>query len=1079
MADELTYQLTYAGVPFVGDVSRSFRSPTPDDPEWSDPEQHPLRTRQPLPDLMDEINRVLPSSYLQDFAYPPAQPGRGLGGLAHFQVVGPVPSRDTFRVGDYYYPTDARRWSVFRGLATSSQAKAMLAATGGGTARPFVMKAVPLSPGTITAARYTVSTSLYMLPPRPLAEIGGNFDGLYLITLVDERYYWQSHPITLHPNQNSTWASLFTIVATSLGIVLTFDPGIETAASSPEPDSPLWCNAEPIALLFDALALNVGCCVVRSLDGSYIVMDPLASRDRAKINRGDAGRIVREAGGDLFYSGQQLPAGSLLAARNAIVPATISVSFPKYVGGDDPVPHFLNSRYPNQRPSAWYEDGYGEVLGIDVPVRSGTCYSGSLTSGITGTGKVSLRSTAKAVYATEAAAASGMLPDNASGLTALAMFLARDHCDTQAANALDEVLPGTFKWGPEGTHDLVWTWSERSRSSCLRIMKCEWNNWCSDFDHAAPALSGSTIVPRGVGGPSVAQSWRDSYDSTVTAQLNEPLTSGQDAAVLDRIDYFPTQNRWRGRLGTGERVLFEGTSGGITSGLFIGSGLYSGDTVQTGVGAGFYFASGPLSGFLSGFGHPVSGGYRVGFALRGIDGTIIQNGTSGDLVSQVVPDTTYGVNLVTTEKMQFVYPQEWTSGGVQGINVVPQTQSVTCLDQSGVLLRGIRHHSGRVSSFAAGFATEELIWLVERNGALPLVGKRYDGQFAGHSASGAVAPVYLVNQDDTPLPLPVSSGPFPTTPTGTCRVLGLFNGYLQVLDCSVSPPVIVYFCPCSPYLPGPVTDLPVTCECEECPDGMASELGFFAPNATGDFAALAEQGQIRLPWLETCNYRATVAEIDIFLHFASGTWEVLFQSLVTGTTNTFRLDDPFRCCGENRFVLLSGASDPEDGHVGAEIIVKPVGPCQPCGGSSGSSEGSSGSSGGSSGGSSSGSSGGTVVSDCCPDRLLPETLHATCFGGTGECTCLNGTTFNVVYQGGGLWRGELSGCNGGSVIFEFTCTLAGFGLGYRDPSGECCSAISQPSNRFSSLCDPLDVRFSDITLVGDCCIGLVSVQISE
>jgi hypothetical protein len=88
-----------------------------------------------------------------------------------------------------------------------------------------------------------------MLPPRPLAELGGSFDGLYLVTLVDERYYWQNMPVRLPIQQGMTWDYLLNELAIVLGIVLYTNSPIEDVYGKPELDSQLWTCQESATTL--------------------------------------------------------------------------------------------------------------------------------------------------------------------------------------------------------------------------------------------------------------------------------------------------------------------------------------------------------------------------------------------------------------------------------------------------------------------------------------------------------------------------------------------------------------------------------------------------------------------------------------------------------------------------------------------------------------------------------------------------------------------------------------------------------------------------------------------------------------
>lgn len=698
----LEYSLTYAGVPFVNDVAHVFRfhdpegGPTPGDKglEWFGPEC----------DLIDELNRMLPFRQLNEFVPPSEYPGRSLGAVATDARVSERPSPEV-KIGEWFYPAGIRRWSVFRGLATSGLVKAMVEATNGGAnAAAFVMKNAPLG---AAASAYTITTPMFMLPPRPLREHGAKYGGMFLVTLVDERWHLQSTGVSLRVNQNTTWDSLIVQLASALGVTVT-GSAIDAVYGRPEPDSQLWCSQEYAEILLDAVALNLGRTVVRNFAGTYSLLTVNESAVIALLNRGNSANVVRTAGGNVFSAPEFTKAGNLNLTKNAVVPSSITVAFPRYVTGDDPVPHFVNARYANQRPSCWYEESHGDTYDVNVTIGQG----GAAVAGIGGVGEYTVRSTAKALMSGE----NQTVPYNASGLGQLALRIAQDYWSSQAAVALDESYPGTYAWTPEGIHDIYWNWSAKERKATTRVAKSEWNRGAENFQHAAPPLSGVyTTVPRGVGGPSVAQTWRDapSFSGSVATVLFQTLQSGATAAVLTTPDNFPTQNRWKGKIDE-EVILFEGTSGGA----------------------------------------------NVNVVLRGIDGTIQTQHENVSVVRMLVPNTIFGTNLVDHEKSQFVFPGEYRSGGIQGATVVPQTQTVKALDAPNPNSGGasgmtsgaaVSFWSGRVmlfdpvsasSSGGTAFQEKELCWLVERGEASLLSGVLYDGQFGGFARK---APIYLVN----------------------------------------------------------------------------------------------------------------------------------------------------------------------------------------------------------------------------------------------------------------------------------------------------------------------------------------------
>lgn len=832
-----SYLLEYAGVPFFPDVARAvFPDPTrAGEPGRIEPD---VESRfRPEVDLIDEINRKIPFGDLHDFAESNHYAGRNIGPLRTESQRQGNPSA-TVKIGQWYYPVGASRWSVFRGLMTSSQVKEVLKITAGRDAATFTMKATPLA--STSEAAYTLSSSMYMLPPRPINELGVSSpgqpppDGLFLVTLVDERYYGQFVGVKIRITRSTTWANLVTQLATALGYNVAYSPDVLAAYSQPEPDSPLWTNCESAAVLLDAVAANVGSAVVRDLDGRINLMQYSYSRTIAEANRARVRPPGRLAGGDIFQSGTRTAAGNLTASMNSVLPASVDVVFPKYVHGPGQ-PHFLDARGGGQnRPSAWFEDSYNDALVYRVPLLSGglqfsgqlgVFISGSLqldasgnpyySSGLTGTSRYvpAIRTTAKATYSGEQQAndaATEQSPLNASGLRSLAMQLASDYFTNQIAVAYDEVFPGTFAWDPEGVHDIIWTYSERSRLASTRVMRTEWNVVPDTFQHATPPANPNHLSTNvaGVGGHVVAQAWKDEYDRQAAGSLITGM-SATDVTTSLTGTYLPTTQRWKGLVDS-EVILFEGVSGS-----------------------------------------------PVGIAQRGCDGTLAEAHGANAQVEVLYPHQTYGVNVATFGKGQYVMPGVTSSGGIAGAHVIPQTQMVypitSGLGNSTYGAAGLLGHRGVLMHFAPNGGAQEdqmQIGVVERNG-LPLPSyKRYDGTFAGWNTLGF--PIYLVNEVTTTqiYPPPISSGNPPPTfsgfsgnPPGFCPpsyltesdlycVSGVLKQYQRrvvaqtVFGCLQLQPSSWYFarnvgcCDCPTTSGSPPACVPGTCP-TECLSGYA------------------------------------------------------------------------------------------------------------------------------------------------------------------------------------------------------------------------------------------------------------------
>jgi hypothetical protein len=459
----LTYTLTYAGVPLVNDGMRAYRAQLPEQAE----------RQQAAPDLQAEIEKRFTFDWDRDLSPEQGEAGRAWGAVARQLRQEPLPG-PKLRLGDYHYPFGACRWSVFRSLATGAQVRAMLAATTPGTAAPFVMRSDPLH-GAASGLDYAVGTDLHLLPPRPLfaqseAADGLAADGLYLVSLVDERYFWRGLPVTLAPTTSTTWVDLISSLASALGVSITYS-AIEGAWSRPEQDSQLWNAEAPAGVLLDAVAHDVGRTVVRNLGGSYSLLTPAESKARADASRGllaSAGAVVRQGGGQR----QRV---------DGVTPSTVRVSYPRYA--QSPA-GFIDSRSATDQ---YRKDTFGSLYTVAVPLTSG----GTFTSGALGNGLPEIiHDTAKAVYPTSADAASGQ-PSNRGALHALAQLQAQRHWAEVRASSLDEAYPGTYVWQPDGLHDITWSWSESRQDVSCRVQRREWAAVVRDQQHATPLTDDS------------------------------------------------------------------------------------------------------------------------------------------------------------------------------------------------------------------------------------------------------------------------------------------------------------------------------------------------------------------------------------------------------------------------------------------------------------------------------------------------------------------------------------------------------------------------------------------------------------
>ena len=154
------------------------------------------------------------------------------------------------KLNTWYRPTGASRWAFGLFLTNTAGKNAIQSAIGSTNAA-----------GTLRAISDTLgarSWQAYMLPPHPVSADIGYSDDLWIIPLVDERWYWQFIDAGgAMLTDSSTWSALFASLATALGITLNVDT-IPAAYGTPNVEVLNAGNRTNAPAILDAAAHSVG-----------------------------------------------------------------------------------------------------------------------------------------------------------------------------------------------------------------------------------------------------------------------------------------------------------------------------------------------------------------------------------------------------------------------------------------------------------------------------------------------------------------------------------------------------------------------------------------------------------------------------------------------------------------------------------------------------------------------------------------------------------------------------------------------------------------------------------------------------
>jgi hypothetical protein len=311
------------------------------------------------------------------------------------------------KLNTLYWPTGATRWAFMFLVVDGDIQKAI------GT--DVTPKALVLSDGDTT-----LTTNMYVLPPRRITATVPSGRNAWLLPLVDHRYWWQfKNTSDLEVLTTTTWTELFTLLADAIGgsgSTIAHD-AIPSEYLRPDPQE-LFRAYENAAAMLDAAAHSVGHRVTRRLNGSIHSRNWTTSGDQFFKNAQSAKAANSILGGFDF-------------SQDQIGPDRMQVVFP---------------RMREYRPYA--ERPYS----IESPVRPSVHVE---TIPLAGT----IFGTTKTVHSTCFAltSATSTTVTNTAQLSALALRIATDFEDS-LIHSYDYTFGGLVDWTPCGYDDHIeWT----------------------------------------------------------------------------------------------------------------------------------------------------------------------------------------------------------------------------------------------------------------------------------------------------------------------------------------------------------------------------------------------------------------------------------------------------------------------------------------------------------------------------------------------------------------------------------------------------------------------------------------------
>lgn len=224
-----------------------------------------------------------------------------VGTVSHLSVPF-FPKRESPRFGVLSWPVGADRFATCHLMATGDEVASIRTVVGAAPAAQTLV----LDDGNVT-----VSPSMYLLAVRPISQRGDGRE-MYMLTLVDERFYWWQAGNT-EVSVTSSWAGMLSDLFASIGVTPTVS---SIPAAYLTPYAARWnLGPQPVPVLIEAACRQIGMRVVRRIDGTVHV------ENYTTAAAADAARWT--ALSDQVWAGGRLTGADV----GRSIPATVDVGF--------------------------------------------------------------------------------------------------------------------------------------------------------------------------------------------------------------------------------------------------------------------------------------------------------------------------------------------------------------------------------------------------------------------------------------------------------------------------------------------------------------------------------------------------------------------------------------------------------------------------------------------------------------------------------------------------------------------------------------------------------------------------------